>query len=228
MNDDYSHIVFIMDRSGSMWAQAADAIGGFNSFVNSQKALPGKATMSLILFDHEYLKPYDFLPIEKVEELTPATFVPRGSTALRDAVGRAINETGAHLASLPENERPGRVLVSIITDGRENASSEFSAQEIKDMIEHQQTKYSWQITFLSSDISASEQALSYGFSPGNTRSAKSIASALNGYTLSARNSRTSTREAYLSSSVNAFDMPDVNDALQNLAANVAPGSSNTP
>ena len=67
--------------------------------------------------------------------------MPRGSTALLDAVGRAINETGDRLAKMAEPDRPGLVIFVIVTDGEENASREFSKATIKEMIERQQTKY---------------------------------------------------------------------------------------
>lgn len=221
MNKDYTHICFILDRSGSMYSQAADAIGGFNTFIQSQKALPGKATMSLILFDNLFEQPYDFTPINMVPELTHETFIPRGGTALLDAVGRAITQTGIKLAAMPESERPGRVLVAVLTDGEENQSHEFSATRIKEMIDHQQTKYAWQITFLSSDIKAAEQALSYGFATGNTRSAGSIKSAMLGYTLNAERSRSISHESYLATNACAFDEAGVDDVLDSNPAPVA-------
>jgi uncharacterized protein YegL len=237
MDKDYSHIVFIMDRSGSMRSQANDAIGGFNAFIESQKALPGKATFSLVLFDDRYEEPYSFVPIETVAELTHRTFVPRGGTALLDAVGRAINETGVRLAAMPEHERPDRVMVAVLTDGEENQSREFSPQRIKDMIEYQQTKYSWQITFLSSDIHAYEQSLSYGFSTGNTRPAASIGAAMKGYTLSAERSRSVSHADFAAVAVCAFGGEDIQEALSNptgqpvitkVQTSPAPSNNSTP
>jgi hypothetical protein len=213
MNTDYTHICFILDRSGSMASQADDAIGGFNTLIESQQKLTGKCTFSLILFDDRYEQPYDFTPIQMVAKLTNDTFVPRGGTALLDAVGRAMNETGVALAALPENERPSKVMIAVLTDGQENQSRKFSASQIKDMIEHQSTKYAWQITFLSSDIQAYEQALSYGFSLGNTRSANSIGSAMKGFVLNAERTRGMSREVYTASASCAFDETGVDEVL---------------
>jgi hypothetical protein len=80
--------------------------------------------------------------------------VPRGSTALLDAVGRAINETGERLAKMPEAERPGLVVFVVMTDGPENSSREFTKSHIKQMIEHQQSVYKWQFTFLGANQDA--------------------------------------------------------------------------
>lgn len=85
-------------------------------------------------------------------------------TALLDAVGRAINETGQRLAVMPEHERPGLVVFVIITDGQENSSHEFTKTQIKELIKHQQTKYAWQFTFLGANQDAFAEARSIGIS----------------------------------------------------------------
>ncbi|MBL8814376.1 MAG: hypothetical protein JNM43_29680 [Planctomycetaceae bacterium] len=79
---------------------------------------------------------------------------PRGSTALLDAVGRAIIETGARLRAMEESQRHGLVVFVIVTDGQENASREFSRDKIREMIDHQQSVYSWKFTFLAANQDA--------------------------------------------------------------------------
>jgi Mg-chelatase subunit ChlD len=231
MDVNYSHIVFILDRSGSMALQMEDAVGGFNAFIKHQKQLPGKCTFSLILFDNQYEQLYDFAPIDTVADLNDQTYYPRGSTALLDAIGRAMTETGIRLAAMPESTRPGRVQIAVLTDGEENSSKEFSGKRIKDMIEHQQTKYSWQITYLSSDINASEQALSYGFSVGNTRSATSIASAMRGYDLSIERSRGISHDVYITSVACALEAANIdnvlNDSVTESTTNIVDSNANT-
>ena len=88
--------------------------------------------------------------------------MPRGSTALLDAVGQAINETGARLAAVDESQRPGLVVFVIVTDGQENSSREFTREQIRTMVEHQQSAYKWQFTFLS----ANQDAFAAGGSMG--------------------------------------------------------------
>jgi hypothetical protein len=161
---NHTEIVCIIDRSGSMSDIKNDAIGGFNSFLESQKKLPGSASLSLALFDHEYLIPFQNRDIQSVEPLTDKTFVPRGQTALFDAVGRTINEVGARLAATPEPERPEKVLVCIVTDGEENSSRRFSRSQIREMIEHQRGKYNWEFAFLAADQDAFAEAESMGIS----------------------------------------------------------------
>ncbi|MCL2471991.1 MAG: hypothetical protein FWF25_09705 [Propionibacteriaceae bacterium] len=67
--------------------------------------------------------------------------MPRGSTALLDAVGRSITAFGERLAALPEDDRPSRVIFAIMTDGMENASKEFTHAAIKEMITRQEKTY---------------------------------------------------------------------------------------
>ena len=87
---DYTHIVLVLDRSGSMEEVKDDAIGGFNQFLGEQKNFPGQATMTLVQFDHEYDIVYDFVPIDHVAKLSKKSYLPRGMTRLLDAIGLTI------------------------------------------------------------------------------------------------------------------------------------------
>lgn len=138
-------ILVIADRSGSMSSLANEAIGGFNRFLAEQKAAPGKATVSLVLFDDQYETPYVNVDIQHVAPLTSETFVPRGMTALYDAAGRALQ---ALLARAPE-----RAIVMIITDGAENASREFSHGRVQELISQAKAKR-YEVLFLASGINA--------------------------------------------------------------------------
>lgn len=151
MNKDKTEIAVIVDRSGSMEDLAGAAIRGFNSFLQEQRALPGQARLSLILFDNEYLRITDRSPIEEVAPLNSETYLPRASTALYDAVGRTIDYIGIELASTPEAERPATVIIAILTDGLENASKEYTQADVAQMIQRQRDEYNWQFVFLGSD-----------------------------------------------------------------------------
>jgi Mg-chelatase subunit ChlD len=159
MDQNYTDITLIVDRSGSMASIRDDAQGGINTFIKEQAAQPGKCTLTLVQFDQEYNVVVDGKPINEVAEYT---LTPRGSTALLDAVGRAINTTGERLASMREEDRPGLVSVVIVTDGQENASQEFTKERIKQIISHQQDVYNWQFTFLGADQDAFAEADSMG------------------------------------------------------------------
>lgn len=154
MNPDLTEIACILDRSGSMESIREDAIGGFNAFLKAQQGQSGQARLTLVLFDNEYEVPENGVPLSGVKPLDSTTFVPRGTTALYDAIGRTINEVGARLARLPEAERPAKVVVAILTDGQENSSTEFTRDTVRSMIDHQRTAYSWDFVYLAANQDA--------------------------------------------------------------------------
>lgn len=154
MRSSLTEIAFILDRSGSMNPIAGDAIGGFNTFLSAQQALPGQARLTLVLFDHEYLVPYNNENIKEVPPLDENTYMPRGMTALLDAIGRTVDDMGGRLAATPEEERPAKVIVGILTDGLENASRDYTYAKVSEMIKHQQEKYSWEFIFLAANQDA--------------------------------------------------------------------------
>ena len=127
-------INIVLDRSGSMEAVKEETISGFNKFLADQQNQDGDATLSLVQFDDEYEVVHDAKNLAKVPALNARTFVPRGCTALLDAIGRTIVATGARLDALSEADRPNQVLFVILTDGLENASQEFSSKKIMKMI----------------------------------------------------------------------------------------------
>lgn len=156
-------ITLVLDRSGSMESIADDVVGGLNAFVASQREVEGEASFTLVQFDDEYEVVHDHVPIVDVPPITRRTYVPRGSTALLDAIGRTIVATGARLAMLPEADRPQAVIVAVQTDGQENASREFNREQVFQMIRHQEDKYSWQFVFLAADQDAIAAGASMGF-----------------------------------------------------------------
>lgn len=152
---EVTELVFILDRSGSMGTMKAEAIGGFNSFLKEQKDLPGEARLTLALFDHNYTLIHDGKPIKDVEELNEDTYTLGGTTALLDAVGRTINAVSQRLtktASCDHCEshtgKHGKVLVAVLTDGLENASNEFTKEQINKLIEQHKKEHDWEFVFL--------------------------------------------------------------------------------
>jgi len=162
MKTDLCDVSFVLDRSGSMESVRNDTIGGFNAFIEAQQKLPGECLATLAQFDHDYEVVYSGKPIKDVPKLTAETFVPRGSTALLDAIGRTINETGKRLSAMPEADRPGKVIFVILTDGGENASKEFNREQVFKMISLQRDTYKWEIVFLG----ANQDAIKVGGSIG--------------------------------------------------------------
>src|SRR5262245_51606472 len=115
MRNDLTELVMVIDRSGSMSAIKDDAEGGINQFIDDQKKLPGACSLTLVQFDTVYDFVHKGVPIHTVGKYD---LVPRGSTALLDAVGRAIFETGERLKGIAEPARPGLVVFVIVTDGQ--------------------------------------------------------------------------------------------------------------
>ncbi len=180
MRKDLTDITLVVDRSGSMSSIREDAEGGVNELIRQQQNVDGEALITLVEFDTKY----DFVergtPAENVK---PYQLIPRGGTALLDAIGRAIEETGARIANMAEKDRPGLVIFVVATDGCENSSQEFGLKRIRTMIEHQQSKYSWQFTFLGADQDAFAEAGAMGFAaPGVAQVRKSKLGAAFGHT----------------------------------------------
>lgn len=156
MNQNLTEMVLILDMSGSMSPLTSDTIGGYNTLINQQKNEPGRAKVTTVLFDNRYIMLHDNVDIQEVSEMTTKEYMPCGMTAMLDAIGRTINSVGQRLANMPEEERPAKVIFTIITDGYENASKEFTYPKIKEMIEHQRNKYNWIFTFIGANIDTAE------------------------------------------------------------------------
>lgn len=167
MNTDLTDITLVLDRSGSMSTVREDTIGGFNTFLSDQKAVPGRADMTLVQFNEDYEVLYEGKPLHEAPLLTPETFVPGGGTALLDAVGRAMNAAGVRLAAQPEEARAGKVLFVVMTDGEENSSTEFTSKQVFDMVTHQREKYGWQVVFIGANQDAIAAGAGYGIPQTN-------------------------------------------------------------
>lgn len=147
-NPNYTDITFVIDRSGSMESSRERSEDGFREFCGKQRSTPGYCAVTLYQFDDRFETVYTERDISVIP---PMQIVPRGMTALYDAIGRGINLTGERLAKKEEVDRPEHVLFVIVTDGYENASTEYTADRIREMIEHQESVYSWGFVFIGSD-----------------------------------------------------------------------------
>jgi von Willebrand factor type A domain len=166
MKPNYSDITVVLDRSGSMECLTNEVIGAFNTFIDEQKQVEGEATFTLIQFDDHYEVNCEAINIHDVSNLNESTYVPRGMTALFDAVGRTILSTGKRLSAMAQQDRPEKVIFLIQTDGEENASKKFTLNKIKTMIKEQQEVYSWEFVFLGANIDATSVAADIGILQG--------------------------------------------------------------
>ena len=145
----------------------ADLIGGVNTFVTDQKKLEGggECRLSVISFDTVIEEDLWDIDIQFAPEFNTAQhFIPRGGTALYDAVGHGIDKLGKDLAALPEEERPEEVIVLIYTDGEENSSRLVTSSRLKEKIEHQQNTYKWKFIFMGANQDAILTAREIGIS----------------------------------------------------------------
>lgn len=162
MKTNITELVFILDRSGSMSGLESDTIGGFNAMLKKQKAAPGEAVVTTVLFDNNYELLHDRINIMGVSPITDKEYYVEGTTALLDAFGKTIHKIkNAHKHTNIEC-LPDKVVFVIVTDGMENASQEFSLDKINKLVEQQKEKYSWEFIFLGANIDAVSTAESYG------------------------------------------------------------------
>ena len=193
--NEKTHIICILDRSGSMGSIIGASISGFNEFLGKQKALPDKATITVALFDDQYNILYDNIDIKNAEKLTTSTWVPRGMTALYDAIGKTINTERQRLAKLGD-EAPSKVLVCVVTDGQENASEEFKGEEGRKQIVkliRECENLNWNFLYLAANQDAFAVGGGFGMSRGNTVCYTADAKGVAGMSMTLNNATSSYR-----------------------------------
>ena len=164
MKKNLTELVFILDRSGSMAGLEGDTIGGFNGMIEKQRGEAGEAYVSTILFDNVSEVIHDRVSLNRIPKLTEKEYYVRGCTALLDAVGGAIHHIGNVHKYAREEDRPGKTLFVITTDGMENASRRYSYEKVREMITRQKEKYGWEFLFLGANIDAAREAARFGIS----------------------------------------------------------------
>jgi uncharacterized protein YegL len=164
-NPSYTHLAFVVDRSGSMRGIAADMEGGIKQLLADQASVPGEVHVDITTFDDEIERPYENV---RPDDVKGKIITPRGSTALLDALGVTIVKLGETLAALDEGDRPSNVVIVVVTDGMENASQEYTAEQIAAMVKEQTRDFGWQFQFLGANIDAFQVAGNLGFAQGQT------------------------------------------------------------
>lgn len=164
MSSNIIELVLLLDRSGSMNGLESDTIGGFNSLIEKQKKQDGACFVSTVLFDHETEVLYDRVPIEKVGVMTQKEYFTRGSTALIDALGGAIDHISTIHRYIRQEDVPQHTMFVVTTDGMENASRKYTAEKVRAMIEEKKTKCGWEFLFIGANIDAVTTAAQYGIS----------------------------------------------------------------
>lgn len=163
---NYTALLLIVDRSGSMSSIKSDMEGGLKTLLDEQIAQPGLLTVDLFTFDNEITHEFAMTDPSTLD----IKIEPRGGTALYDAIGLGVNQFGQTLAAMPEHARPETVQVIVVTDGEENSSIEYKAQAIKKLVTKQKEKYSWDFVFLGANQDAVMSGEQLGFDPGSSMS----------------------------------------------------------
>lgn len=207
-------ICLILDRSGSMSGKENDVIGGVNTFITQQKQLPDPAQLCLVRFDTSGIERFrPMTPLEKVEPLLSAEYVPSGGTPLLDAIGDTINQLDQDWTAL----QPQQAILMIVTDGQENSSTRFKKQRIKEMIEARQASGKWAFIYLGADLSTFDDAQAFGILQQNTAM----------YT----NTPQGTKSMYATASQSVGNMRMTGSTNANLGAHIDqlnPGSAPVP
>ncbi|MCD8021074.1 MAG: VWA domain-containing protein [Clostridiales bacterium] len=162
MKNGITELVFILDRSGSMFGLEQDTIGGFNSLIETQKKQEGKCYVSTILFSNDSQVLHDRMNLMDVQPMTENDYKVNGCTALLDAIGDAIHHVENIHKYARSEDVPENTLFVITTDGMENASRRYTADQVKRMIKKQKRKCGWEFLFLAANIDAVETAASFG------------------------------------------------------------------
>lgn len=167
MNKEFTELVFLLDRSGSMAGLETDTIGGYNSMLKKQQGQKGETLVTTVLFDDKYQLLHERVNLEDLKPVTEEDYFVRGSTALLDAIGMTIQKIAEAQKKAPPESRPSKTVLVIITDGMENASREYSYNRVRALIEkHKQL--GWEFLFLAANIDAAETAGRFGIPPERT------------------------------------------------------------
>lgn len=161
MKQGLTEIVFVIDRSGSMYCLTDDTVGGFNSMLEQQKKLNDEALVSAVLFNGYSEVLYDRVKIQSVERMTAERYAPNGNTALLDALGGAIHHIAMVHKYAREEDVPEKTIFIITTDGMENASRQYTAETVKRMVLEKQEQ-GWEFIFLGANMDAVHTAGNYG------------------------------------------------------------------
>ena len=148
-------VVFLLDRSGSMHGSEGDTIGGYNSYLDSQRK--NNTLITTVLFDDKYEELYFRKEVKEVENLTDKEYFVRGCTGLYDAIGMTINKLDREVGS-------NKVLFIITTDGLENVSKEYDKKKVSELIKKHAN---WEFIYLGADIDSYQEGSLLGIKKDN-------------------------------------------------------------
>lgn len=166
-----THYLLILDESGSMSSTRQQTLDGLNEQIQAINKLEAKYPdhkyfINILKFDNDFEYLVTDTPVSKVKEFTFEDYNPNGSTALRDAIGKSVTTLEARIQSKVSSGE-AKALVIILTDGEENASREYSAENIKSLITRLDATQMWTFTFIGANQDSVTTANSYGIHASN-------------------------------------------------------------
>tara|TARA_B100000780_G_scaffold97654_1_gene68138 strand:+ start:766 stop:1563 length:798 start_codon:yes stop_codon:yes gene_type:complete len=166
-NMNTQEVVAIMDRSGSMAGKIADSVGGFNStleVLREQMEDDTVINVSVKIFDNHEEMLIRSVPLADVRPLVTSQVVPRGQTALLDAMGTTL--TYFMEKKLMNPDAYDCCTIYVVTDGLENCSRTYTQKRIKEMIKTAEDKYNIKVIYLAANQDAILEAGNIGINPG--------------------------------------------------------------
>lgn len=162
------YAVLIVDESGSMYNQREKTISGMNEFLEDRKRdaknLKTEVKVWLTTFSTKTKTIFDGIPASEIKEITEKDYMPRGNTALYDAVGDTLAKLEKDIA---DSNLDPNTIICIVTDGQENASQEYKVEEIQNKIKYFQDNKNWGFVFLGANQNAWNTARILGSSVRN-------------------------------------------------------------
>jgi pyrimidine operon attenuation protein/uracil phosphoribosyltransferase len=163
-NPDYTALLLIVDRSGSMGPIRDDMVGGLEALLAAQASQPGQLTVDIVTFDDAVEHQATFAD--------PATvrieLEPRGMTALLDALGESLEGFRTALSAMPQHARPDTVQVVVVTDGHENASTRWTQRRVNALVTELTAELGWDFVYLGAGQDAIEVGRGLGFEAGSS------------------------------------------------------------
>ncbi len=161
VENNVTELVFILDRSGSMSGLERDTIGGFNAMIEKKKQ-DGLCLVSTVLFANDAAVIHDRVRLDRIEPMTDRDYTVGGCTALLDAIGDAIRHIGNVHKYARAEDVPAHTMFVITTDGMENASRRYEADEVRRMIRRKEEESGWEFLFVGANIDAVQTAKRFG------------------------------------------------------------------
>jgi hypothetical protein len=216
MNENLTWIVYDLDESGSMGDIKSDTIGAFNDFNREQKLVEGEAKCFLTKFNTKIEKVYEGIAISDIPLLTTDNYKPSTYTRLYDSIGHTINDIKARIKALPDDQKPGKVLFIILTDGLENRSTDFNRTQVFEKIAKREKK-GWTFIYLGANQDAMQEGGKIGINKFNTVTWDASPEGVKTAFMSASNYTKKYRMAKTSAELSSLDLnQEYKDAQNNV------------